>query len=137
MKTRLRLALVLGLGLLVPVQVFAQAAPESTVQMSLAGSPSFLARLQYLQTQQARTVKAEALATVCHAKRSVYADAVISDPAGAAKTAAVMVVGGANLIATVVPNSNSDKIDSSATDAAILSQVATFWSALAKCDTGA
>ena len=111
-------------------------APESTTQMSLANSLQFRTRLMYLMTQQARTVKAEVLNTSCHSLRSNYANTVIGNPSSAAVNAAVMMVGGVNLIGTVIGNTDPDLIDSSATDAAILSQVATFWNALSTCDTG-
>ena len=41
-----------------------------------------------------------------------------------------------NLVGTVVPNADPNLVDSSASDAAILSQVATSWNALSKCGTG-
>lgn len=110
------------------------AAIESTDQMQLVGSPAFLSRIQYLLAQQARVVKAEALNTACHVSRSNYATAVLNNPAGIAPSAAVIIVGGINLIGTVTgtaPNATS-----SASDAAILSQVSTFWSHLSGCDTG-
>lgn len=109
-------------------------AVESTDQMQLVGSPGFLLRIQYLMVQQARTVKAEALNTSCHASRSGYANTVINSPAGAASVAAVMLTGGINLIGTA--SGTAPNAVSSATDAAILSQIATFWSALSGCDTG-
>jgi len=112
-------------------------AVESLTQMSLANSTTFRSRLMYLMVQEARTVKAEALATVGHAERSAYAGAVIDNPGALAQSAAVMLVGGINLIATVVTDLDPNKVDSSASDAAILSQIATFWSALANVDTGA
>jgi hypothetical protein len=137
MQLMKRLLVVVGaVAVLGSAVLFAQTVSESSTQMTLAVSPAFLNRLQYLLTQQARVVKAEALATACHAKRSTFADVVISDPLTSARVAAVMMVGGTNLIGTVVGNANTDKIDSSATDAAILAQTATFWSALSKCDTG-
>lgn len=118
------------------VTLAAQGAPESTTQMSLVSSATFTNRLQYLMVQQARVVKAEALATACHAQRSVYATNVINSPAAFASVAAVMIVGGVNLIGTVVPNEDPDLVDSSATDAQIFSQIATYWDALSGCDTG-
>lgn len=111
-------------------------AQESAIQMSLARSATFLYRLEYLMVSQARVVKAEALNTPCHAARTVYATNVIDNPKTYAATAAVMLVGGVNLIGTVIGNANPDLVDTSASDGALFSQVSTFWSALAKCDTG-
>jgi len=110
--------------------------PASLTQMSLAKSAQFLDRLQYSMAQVAVTVKAEALTLKCHDKRSVYADQVLADPLSKARQAAPTVVGGTNLIGTVVTNADPNKIDTSATDAAIFSQVSTFWNPLSGCDSG-
>lgn len=120
------LALALGAA-----PVFAQ---ESSTQMQLVGSPAFLQRVAYLMVQQARTVKAEPLNTACHASRTNYATAVINNPAGMAQVAAVALVGGVNLIGKT--SGTAPNATSSATDAEILSQIATYWSHLAGCDTG-
>lgn len=109
-------------------------AVESTDQMQLVASPVFLARIQYLMVQTARNVKGEALNTPCHLTRTSYATSVINSPASAAPTAAVMLVGGVNLIGTVTGSGST--VDSSASDAAIFSQIGTYWSWLAGCDTG-
>src|SRR5262245_18578125 len=107
---------------------------ESTLQMLLARDAAFLQRLQYLLVQQARVVKSEALATPQHTARSNYATTVINNPAGAATQAAVMIVGGVNVIGTVTLE-NSGPV-TTATDAALTSQIATFWTQLAGADTG-
>lgn len=128
------IAVVLGV-LLGAAHIHAQA-QDSVIQMTLAQSPKFRTRLQYLLVQQARVVLAETGVGATHAKRASYAAQVIANPDAEAKLAAVVIVGGVNLIGTVVTNSNNDLIDSSANDASILSQIATFWNALAKVDTG-
>jgi len=134
-----KLALLL-LIVLVAVSPLRGESPESTTQMKLAVEPTFLARLQYVMVQQARTVKAEALDTACHAERTAFADRVIDFPPEMAAKSAVMLVGGVNLIGTVTVTPASgdtpESVTTSVTDAALLSQVATFWNALSKCDTG-
>lgn len=108
---------------------------ESVLQMSLARDPIFLQRLQYSMLQEARSVKAEALTTPYHDQRSRYATSVINNPAMAAQQAAATVVGGPNLVGTVDITDNG--VVTTASDPAILSQVATYWNVLAGADTGA
>src|SRR5262245_66405855 len=108
---------------------------ESALQMTLAADADFLRRLAYLMTQAARVVKEEALSTPQHTARSNYATSVINNPTGAAQQAAVMIVGGTNLIGTTTLEDTGP--ETSATDGAILSQIATFWNALAGVDSGA
>lgn len=108
---------------------------ESYTQMWLARDPAFLQRLQYLMVQHARTVKAEPPSTPGHQQRSQYASGVIASPQGQTAQAATMIVGGVNLANTVEVNDNGPV--TSATDGAILSQVATFWDALSGVETGA
>lgn len=107
---------------------------ESTTQMQLVGSALFLNRVQYLMAQQAQVVLTETGVGGTHAARAAYAAEVVLSPATFASVAAVMLVGGINLIGTVIEVSG--EFDSSASDAAILSQIATFWNALAGIDTG-
>lgn len=108
---------------------------QSTDQMALVASPVFTARMQYLMVQQASVVLSETGVGTTHAARARYAASVVLAPASFASVAAVMVVGGINLtsaaITGVAPN-----VDSAATDAQVLSQIATFWSKLAGIDTG-
>ena len=108
-------------------------ATESTTQMALVASPVFLARVQYLLAQEARTVLAETGVGATHAKRATYAAGVLIN-ASFTLVAAVAIVGGINLIGTVTGAGLT--ADSSATDGVILSQIATFWNALAGVDTG-
>lgn len=106
---------------------------EAFLQMTLAHDPNFLLRLQYLLVQQARVVKDEPLDTPQHLARSNYATTVINSPSGAAPQAAAMIVGGPNLIGTVTLEDSGPV--TAASDAAITSQIATFWTALAGADT--
>lgn len=110
--------------------------PESTTQMQLVASALFLNRMQYLLVQQALVVLSEALATAHHAARARYAGVIVSQPASQAAIAAVMVVGGVNLTSEAITGSGATA-DTTATDAEMLSQIATFWNALAGIDTGA
>ena len=125
--------------LLAIVTIFVLATPawavnESTTQMTLVASPVFTTRLQYLMVQQARTVLAETGVGATHACRARFANGVVMDPARTASIGAVMIVGGVNLIGTVTGSGAT--ADSTASDAAILSQIATFWTGLSGCDTG-
>lgn len=106
---------------------------ESTTQMALVHSTRFLDRLQYLMMQQARTVLAESNGTASHAARVLYAQQFIGAPSTLTAAAAIMLTGGTNLIGTVIDVAGTP--DSNATDGAILSQVATYWNALAKVAT--
>lgn len=108
---------------------------EAFLQMQLAQDRDFLTRLQYLMVQQARVVKGEPSSTPHHTERSDYATSVINSPQSATPQAAVMLVGGPNLIGTVTLEDTGPV--TSASDAAILSQIATYWSALSGVDEGA
>lgn len=107
---------------------------EGFLQMQLAKDPDFLTRLSYLMVQQARVVKDEPLGTPQHLGRTNYATSVINNPQGMTSSAAVMLVGGPNLIGTVTMEDAG--VTTSATDPAITSQIATFWNALAGVDSG-
>jgi len=101
--------------------------------MLLAKDPNFLTRLQYLMVQQARVVKAEPLITPQHQARTNYATTVINNPVSAANGAAPMIVGGPNVIGTVTLEDAGPH--TTATDPALLSQIATFWTALSGADS--
>jgi hypothetical protein len=106
---------------------------ESTLQMELARDPAFLNRLNYLMLQTARGVKEEAANTPHHAKRSAYASSVLGNSQQMVQQAAYTIVGGINLLGTVELTDNG--VETSANDAAIFSQVATFWNVLAGVDS--
>jgi hypothetical protein len=108
----------------------------SLQQMPLSTSSTFLQRCAYLMAQQALVIKAEALATAGHAYRSAYADRVIQNPYQAAANAAIMIVGGVNIIGTVETNADPNLIDSSANDAALFAQIVAMWNGLAGFNSG-
>lgn len=107
---------------------------ESTLQMMLARDPAFLNRLNYIMLQNARNVKQEPVDTPYHLKRTGYASSVLNSSQMMVAQAASTIVGGINLIGTVDLTDNG--VETSAADAAIFSQVATFWNALAGVDSG-
>ena len=120
--------------IILPIQAWAGLSDQSTQQMVLIASPQFLARIQYLADQEARVVLTETGIGITHACRARYAASIVFNPAWYVPTVAVMIVGGINLIGTVTGTGLT--ADSTASDAAILSQIATFWAALSGCDTG-
>ena len=125
---------VVALLFTMPITAAAQL-PESSTQMRLAKDADFLERVAYNMVKTAKDVKAEALNTSCHQQRSTYANNVINSPDAFARVAAVMIVGGVNLIGTVTIDGQG-KATSTVTDGALFSQINTFWSALSGCDTG-
>jgi|SRR5688572_1415122 len=106
---------------------------ESTLQMELAKDPAFLNRLNYLMLQTARGVKDEAKETPYHQKRTSYASQVLNNSAAMVAQAAYTIVGGVNIVGTVDITDNG--VITTADDAAIFSQVATFWNILAGVDS--
>lgn len=106
---------------------------ESTLQMMLARDPAFLNRLNYIMLQVARTVKEEAADTPHHQKRTTYASTILGNSQMMVAQAASTIAGGINLIGTVDVTDNG--VETTATDAAILSQVSTFWNVLAGVDS--
>ena len=109
------------------------AVSESSLQMQLARDSAFLNRLNYLMLQQARTIKEEAADTPYHLKRTNYASQVLANSAQMVSQAAFVIVGGVNIIGTVEITDNG--VQTSANDAAIFSQVSTFWNILAGVDS--
>jgi hypothetical protein len=109
--------------------------PVSTDQMALVSSPVFTTRMQYLMVQQASVVLAETGVGATHAARARFAASVVLSPAPFSSVASVMVVSGVNLTSTAITGV-APNVDSAATDAQILSQIATFWNKLAGIDTG-
>lgn len=110
--------------------------PESTLQMRLARSTTFQTRVIYLRAQQARVVLAERGVGATHACRALYAQRVMQNLGRDVFDTAVVIAGGVNLVRTIQDNASSDLVDSTASDPAIISQLATFWNALSGCDTG-
>ncbi len=111
-------------------------ATTSVTQMALTKSSTFLGRLQYLLASQAGVVLVETGVGTTHAQRAAFAKLCVSNPPAAAIAASTYIAGSTNVVGTVVTNADPNLVDSSATDAAILSQVATSWNILAGIDTG-
>lgn len=65
-----------------------------------------------------------------HAARATYAGQVLADPAGKATTAAITIGGATNLTTANTSIDFNGIVTTDATDAAILSQIATLWDAL-------
>lgn len=107
---------------------------ESVLQMQLARDQIFLQKLQYLMLQQARVVKEEPPDVPYHPQRSAYATTVLNQSVMAAQNAAGIIVGGPNLIGTVTIEDSG--VVTTASDAAVLSQIATFWNTLSGVDSG-
>lgn len=92
----------------------------SVNQMKLAVDVDFLQRMQYTMVQQARVVLAETgIGATAHRPRDVRAQRHQQS----------------GLIGTVTVD-GAGKATTTVTDAALLSQVATYWSALAGVDSG-
>lgn len=109
----------------------------SNLQMKLAADPSFIDRVVYVMSQQARVVLTETGVGATHAARANYAKNVISSPRSYASVAAPVVVGGVNLLSGVTTTIEADgSVTTDCTDAALASQVATFWNQLAGIDSG-
>jgi hypothetical protein len=105
--------------------------------MKLARDVAFLDRLEYILVTQARVVLAETGVGSTHAARSNYSKLVVNFPQEYSRKAATLVVGGVNVIGTVtVLPGPPETVTTTVTDAALLSQVATFWNTLASIDTG-
>jgi hypothetical protein len=128
-------ALVIAALVVAPPMASRLLAQTSVNQMKLAVDVDFLQRLQYNLVTQARVVLSETGIGSTHAKRAAYAANVINSPENFARVAAVMIVGGVNLTSTVTVD-GTGKATSSVTDAALLSQIATYWNALAGIDSG-
>lgn len=112
-------------------------AQNSVTQMTLVKSSLFLARLQYILCQQAQTVLTETGIGSTHVARAAFAKSILANPYSVANGAiAVYMVGSTNIVSTVVGNVDPNQVDSSASDAAILSQIASSWNILAGIDTG-
>lgn len=111
----------------------ALAAEESVQQMALLGNTEFVLRAKYLMIVQARTVLAEPLATQYHSARVAFARAVLN---GIPTHALTMLAGGINVVTATVYDTPTNTAYCTATDGAILSQIATFWNAMAGIETG-
>lgn len=104
---------------------------DARLQMALAHDAQFLDRVQYAMAVVALEVVAEATTVVGHAARRLYAQTVLGNPATAAASFAVALVGQVNLTSATTVVDFDGRVTSSATDAAIASQVSTLWNAAA------
>jgi hypothetical protein len=98
---------------------------------ALGNDPQFRLRIQSLLVQQAGVVYAESGGTPNHATRVAYVKRVLSDPFAAAQIVAAVIVNRTNLVAgTTTYNFATGRVETSVTDAAISSQLATDWDML-------
>ncbi len=108
---------------------------NAITQMQLAHDSSFLNRVQYLMTQNALTILSEVNTTPNHNLRIQLAHQVLNNPGQAASNASVAIVGSVNLVAANTTINADGSVTTDATDAAILAQIFTLWSALAGVST--
>lgn len=104
---------------------------DARLQMALAHDVSFLNRVQFAMGKVALTVVNEAGTVTGHAARRTYASSVLGNPAAAAVSMSVGLVGAINLVAANTTINPDLTVTSDASDAAIESQVSTLWSAYA------
>jgi len=101
-------------------------------QAKLASDPAFLKRLGSLLNQEAQVVGGEPPTTPDHDKRKQLATAILQDTAGQAASRAPTICNGTNLVAADTTfDFEADQTVTSATDAAIRSQIATLWNLMA------
>lgn len=104
---------------------------DSITQQVLAKTPNFLRRLQAVLTQAAWQVLGESTGTPNHAQRKVFAQQVLSNPAGFAVTMAPSFVMRTNVFAATTSfDFNIEEAVSAVTDASIQSQLITDWDVL-------
>lgn len=104
---------------------------DARLQMALAHDAQFLNRVQYAMGVVALQVITEAVTVPGHAARRTYAASVLGNPGAAAVSMAVGLVGSVNLTAVNTFLNPDLSVTTDATDAAIVSQVGTLWSAYA------
>jgi hypothetical protein len=111
----------------------------STKQMALTrdtGPGGFMERVQALLVKvAAQDILLEPATTPYHQPRAFYAQKVMATPQQAATQAGPAVVMGINVIATTTYDEATKTSVCTATDAALESQINTFWNALAGLDT--
>jgi hypothetical protein len=103
-------------------------ADNGQLQQGLARDPDFIGRIAYEMGKNALLIKAEPPLTPGHAKRVAYATVVLSNPILSAASAAMSLVGTAQLTAaTTSANGNPPVYTSSITDANLLQAVQDTW----------
>lgn len=107
-------------------------ANDSFTQQALGAEPQFLNRVRAQLISQAFAVLAESTGTPNHAIRVVYARAVLNDSLREANRVVLILPMRTNLFAaTTSYDFMQGKVVTAATDASILSQIATDWDILA------
>src|SRR5262245_692285 len=97
---------------------------------ALGNDAQFRLRIQSLLVQQAAVVYAEGAVTN-HATRVAFAKRVFDNPGAMAQTVAAVIVNRTNLVAgTTSYNFATGRVETTVTDAAIQSQLATDWDML-------
>jgi hypothetical protein len=104
---------------------------DARMQMALAHDPQFLNRVQFNLCVVALQIVNEPAGTTAHAQRRTYAAAVLGEPARAAVPAAVALVGAVNLMSETTSINPDLSVTTTASDAAIQSQLASLWNAFA------
>lgn len=107
---------------------------NARLQYLLAQSPHFQARVQSLLCQIANQVLTETGVGAKHAERAAYAKQVVLNPTSAAMPACIYLAQSTNVQGTITMEDEGPR--TSATDAALASQIATSWNVLAGIDTG-
>lgn len=123
MKTLMSVVMAVAVLMSMAVQAGATAAD---LQMRLAKSEAFLAKVESQIVVYAIVVKGENTGTANHAARAAYADQVLANSAGHAVAWAVMLAGSANVAGTITAHDDG-RVTSSVSDAALFSQIAAYW----------
>lgn len=95
---------------------------------------TFIARVAEILCDEATTVLNEQGVGVTHEARAAYARRVIAGPPTAAQQAAPFLAQTTNVVGTITFEDNG--IQTSVTDPALLSQIASSWNVLSGIDTG-
>jgi len=104
--------------------------PRSQAQLSR--DPNFLKRLESLLLSEAGVVAAEADTVEHHKERRQLSQAIITNPPGMSVSLAPAICNATNLVgADTTWNFEAGATETSASDAAIRSQISTMWNILA------
>lgn len=110
-------------------------AENSRTFASLALSPAFTLRVQYILVQQAPVVMSEVSSTPpeIHAARASLAAAIVKSPAGFAPVFAMHLSANINVTTAGALTGTllAGTLDTPATDAALLAAIASLWSVVA------
>ena len=100
----------------------------------LGRDQTFIGRVASTLCVQGTTVLSEQGVGPTHVQRAAYAQRVIQNPTGMAALAAPYLAGSTNVVGTITIEDSG--VATSVTDAALLSQIASSWDALAGIDSG-